>query len=432
MSFDVGIIGGGPAGASLATYLGKAGVSCVLFEKEKFPRRHVGESLVPSSTRVFKEIGFLEKMEAAKFPKKYGAVWTSHLKKEYQHDWEGMEPDCQVDVRFAEREQQGIEKEYTFHVDRGKFDKMLLDHAREYGCVIHEGVKVANVDITESGVSIHTENGIVKTKMIVDASGRNTFLGNKLRFKVNDPVFNQFALHTWFEDFDRGDDEKNDYIHVHFLPIENSWVWQIPISETITSFGIVTQKKNFPAKDKDAFFWQCIESRPELAARLKEAKQVYPLSAEGDYSYSMKHICGDRFVMIGDAARFVDPIFSSGVSVALNSARFASYDIIKAIETNFFSKRAFSNYETVIRRGTKNWYKFITLYYRLNVLFTAFISDPHYRLDIIKLLQGDVYDEEPAVLNKMEEALKKVENNPNHFWHKLLGNLSFPSYSAVG
>src|SRR5262249_36867993 len=150
--------------------------------------------------------------------------------------------------------------------------------------------------------------------------------------------------------------------------------------------------------------------------------QVHPFKDEGDYSYAMTRITGDRFVLIGDAARFVDPIFSTGVSIALNSSRFASRDIIAALKTGNLGRESFSTYETAIRRGTNNWYEFISVYYRLNVLFSYFINREEYRLDVLKLLQGDVYDEEsPPVLQKMKELVREVEENPTHVWHRLLG-----------
>src|SRR5438093_12412507 len=139
----------------------------------------------------------------------------------------------------------------------------------------------------------------------------------------------------------------------------------------------------------------------------------------------MRQITADRLVMVGDAARFVDPIFSTGVSIALNSSRFASKDIIAALESGDLSRDAFRTYETTIRRGTKNWYNFISVYYRLNVLFTAFVRDRRYRLDVLKLLQGDVYDEdEPAVLNEMRRMVTEVEQDPGHPWHQSLGDLT--------
>ncbi len=442
--FDIGIIGGGPAGASIAAYLAKAGLSCVVFERELFPRPHVGESLVPSSTRVFKELGFLEQMDQAGFPKKYGAAWTSSgTGPVYSDSFDGLEPDCNVNLRFEERAQPGVDRNYTFHVDRGKFDLMLLQHAHNLGATVYEGVQVQQVDFSESdhpriGFSIANQTVSTTVRMVADASGRRTLLGNQLKLRMQDPVFDQYAIHTWFDDYDRGalarDSSQREFIFIHFLPVSNAWVWQIPITETITSIGVVTQKKNFATSraEREAFFWQCIGSRPELKAGLKAAKQIRPFKSEGDYSYAMKQICGDNFVLLGDAGRFVDPIFSTGVSIALNSARLASHDILLAAEKGDFRKQSFQTFEDTLRRGTKNWYEFISVYYRLNVLFTAFIQDKRYRLDVLKLLQGDVYDDDdPKVLRKMKQIVSEVEQNEKHIWHSCLGELTSNAFKPV-
>ncbi len=434
--FDIGIIGGGPAGSSIAAYLAKAGVSCVVFERELFPRPHVGESLVPSSTRVFNELGFIDQMEEAKFPHKYGAVWTAKDQgKAYVHEFTEISPDCHAEVRFEEREQPGVNKNYTYHVDRGKFDLLLLQHAHKLGAMVYEGVKVAAVDFSPAQPIVrfkmgHQEMG-VSVRMVVDASGRQTFLGNQLKLKVNDPIFDQYAIHSWFGGFDRKalskSDLQGDYIYIHFLPMSNSWMWQIPITEEVTSIGVVTQKKNFAGskQDRERFFWDSVATRPILDEALRRSNRLRNFKEEGDYSYAMTQICGDRFLMVGDAGRFVDPIFSTGVSIALNTSRFAHRDILRALESNNFSRESFKTFETTISRGTKNWYDFIRVYYRLNVLFTFFITDKRYRYDVLQLLQGDVYDEEqPPVLAKMQAMVSQVEQNPKHVWHDLLNDLT--------
>jgi len=196
-------------------------------------------------------------------------------------------------------------------------------------------------------------------QIVVDASSRRTLLGSQLKLRTKDPVFDQYAIHTWFSDYDRNawakTEQHKNFIFVHFLPISNSWVWQIPINDDVTSIGVVTQRKHF-AKSKtsrEAFFWECVDSRPEVGQKLRAARQVRPFTDEGNYSYAMSQITGDRWVMVGDAGRFVDPIFSTGVSIALNSSRFAHRDVLKALETGNFQRSVFDDYETTIRRGLR-------------------------------------------------------------------------------
>ncbi len=443
---DVCIIGGGPAGSTAASYLTRGGMSVRLFEAASFPREHVGESLVPATTPVLIEIGAMDKVEAAGFPKKFGAAWTSAADRGISHQgFTGLTHDFRAaEVLFSERDQAGVDRDHTFHVDRAKFDHLLLDHAREQGADVHEKTIVTDVDFSDprcARVTTRGPEGIGTTtcQVVVDASGRKTMLGNKLGVKEPDPVFDQYALHTWFDGLDRlalaPDERQVDYIFIHFLPLENTWVWQIPITDTITSVGVVTQRDRFraAAKNREDFFWEAVSSRPELHRALRASERLRPFKAEGDYSYAMKEISGDRFVMIGDAARFVDPIFSSGVSVAMNSARIACEDILaEHPEPGLYDKTAFSRYAETLGRGVRNWYEFISIYYRLNILFTAFVQDPRYRLDVLKMLQGDVYEEdEPKALAAMRETVTAVERDPEHLWHEHLGTLRLPAAASA-
>jgi len=443
--YDIGIVGGGPAGSTAASYLAKAGLSVAVFESEMFPREHVGESLVPATTPVLLEIGAMDKIEAAGFPRKYGAAWTSaHADgidplgfQIHEHDF------GQADVLFGERDQSGVDRDYTFHVDRGLFDLILLKHAESLGAKVFSGVRVRSVDFADPDrpvlrVGLGQATTPVAVRMVVDASGRGTLLGRQLKVKVPDPVFNQYAVHAWFAGLDRealaSSPNQAGYIFIHFLPLADSWVWQIPITDRITSVGVVTRKARFKENkdDLESFFWDSVNSRPALHDALKAAERVRPFKAEGDYSYGMRTVCEDGMIMVGDAARFVDPIFSSGVSVAMNSARLACADIIAAARAGDFRAGRFATYVAKLRRGVSNWYEFISIYYRLNILFTAFVQDPRYRIDVLKLLQGDVYDDqEPAALVAMREFVAAVENDPGHLWHPLLGQMKVSPDSRV-
>jgi 1H-pyrrole-2-carbonyl-[peptidyl-carrier protein] chlorinase len=440
--YDIGVIGGGPAGSTVASYLARAGLDVAVFEAAEFPREHVGESLVPAVIPVMRDIGVISKIEAAGFPRKYGAAWTSAETRPSTMDFFASDHGFGVaEVSYHERDQAGVDRTYAWHVDRGRFDKILLEHAAEQGASVFQGARVNRVDLsTPDRPVLHLTGGpeqVVPVRMVVDASGRQTHLGSQLKLKVPDPVFNQYAIHTWFEDLDRESlarvPGQGDYIHVHFLPLEDTWVWQIPITDTITSIGVVTQKARFKeAKDDlETFFWDSVASRPDLLASLRKCERLRPFKAEGDYSYGMRRIADDGMVLIGDAARFVDPIFSSGVSVAMNSARLAAADIIAAAEAGDFRRKRFETYVNVLRRGVNSWYDFISVYYRLNILFTAFIDDPRYRQDVIRMLQGDVYDgAEPPALAAMRDFVAAVEADPDHLWHNHLGNLKAPAAAA--
>lgn len=408
---DVIIIGGGPAGSALGSYLSLAGIDNVIFEAGMHPRPHVGESLVTSTTRVFQDIGFLETMEREGFVKKFGASWHAPTGREFS-------------IEFREFPQPGINQEYTYHVDRSKFDLLLLQHARSLGSKVYQGVNVKKVlfeDGKASGVqfAIGGKEYQLPAKLVVDASGRRTLLGNQLNLKKKDPIFNQYAVHAWFEDLDRGEGPSEDFIHIYFLPVERGWVWQIPISDTVTSVGVVTEKENFKEAKLgvEEYFFKYANTNPDLARALKNARRINEFKSEGDYSYSMEKLVGDGYMLIGDAARFVDPIFSSGVSVATYSAKFAAERIKYAFEHNDFSEAALQPYADKLGGGAKVWYEFIRLYYKLLPIFTHFIQSKDYRLEVLQLLQGEVFDRESVpVLDAMRSYIKKVEESDNHIF----------------
>ena len=419
-SNEVIIIGGGPAGSTLGCYLSKAGIKCTIFEGANHPRPHVGESMVMSSVRVFDEIGFLPLMEREGFPKKYGASWHPPVSK------------GQADISFNEFPQDGVTQDYTYHVDRQKFDLLLLKHAESLGTRVYQGVQVSEVLFNEqsyaSGVRLRIagQEVDVPARMVVDATGRHTLLGKQLRVKKNDPIFDQFAVHAWFRGVDKTQNKSCNYIHIYFLPVERGWAWQIPITDEITSMGIVAEKKVFQSERlaPAEYFAKYVASNPDLAAALRNATRVNDFKMEGDYSYKMDTFAGNGFVLIGDAARFVDPIFSSGVSVALYSAKYSAERIKYAFENNDFSEAALKPYEKKLRAGTEIWYEFIRLYYKLLPLFTKFIESKKHRIEVLRLLQGEVFDRsEVPVLDAMRNYIKMVEETPDHAFAPMLSDI---------
>ena len=415
---DVIIIGGGPAGSAMGAFLSKAGIKNVILEGANHPRPHVGESMVTSSTRVFNELDFLKVLEREGFVHKYGASW---------HAFNGQE----FAIRFSEFPQEGVHQDYTYHVDRSKLDLLMLKHAESLGSEIYQGVRVSEIlfeDGYASGVraKIGQSEVDLPCRMLVDASGRSTVLGRQLKLKQNDPIFDQFAVHAWFTGVDKSQTDTADFIHIYFLPVERGWCWQIPINDEITSMGIVAEKKVFreAALDAEAYFQKYVNSNPALTHAMRNAKRINEYKKEGDYSYTMRKFIGNGYVMIGDAARFVDPIFSSGVSIALYSAKYASERIRCAFETGDFSESVFEPYEKKVRGGVGIWYEFIRLYYKLLPLFTHFIQSKEHRLEVLRLLQGEVYDRKDVpVLDAMRAYIRKVEASPDHLLRSALSDI---------
>jgi len=418
---SVAIIGGGPAGSALGCYLSKAGIKNTIYEGANHPRAHVGESMVMSSVQVFEEIGFLPVLEREGFIKKHGASWHPPVRK------------GEAAIAFDEFPSPNVSQDYTYHVDRRKFDLLLLKHAESLGTKVYQGVNVTKVLFDDDNyaravrVLFAGQEIDIPARLVADASGRHTLLGKQLKVKKNDPIFDQFAVHAWFENVDKSQAKSSDYIHIYFLPVERGWAWQIPITPEVTSMGVVAEKSVFKEGRlaPEAYFQKYVDSNPDLAHAMRNAKRINDFKLEGDYSYKMDTFAGNGFVLIGDAARFVDPIFSSGVSVALFSAKYAAERIVSSFETGNFSEEALKPYERKLRSGTEIWYEFIRLYYKLLPAFTHFIESKNHRIEVLRLLQGEVFDRrEVPVLDAMRKFIRTVETTPGHAFAGALSDIS--------
>jgi flavin-dependent dehydrogenase len=411
---DVIVIGGGPAGTILASYLAQAGVDHMVLDKAVHPRPHVGESLICSTTRVFQDIGFLPVMEREGFIHKHGAVW---------HNW----PDSSAHaLRFEPIPHLGVHQDYSYHVDRSRFDALLLEHARGRGSRVVESARVMSADVGEDGVArgVRVRLGAdsertLRCRIVADASGRDAVLGSQLKLRRMDPAFDQFAVHNWFEGVDRGQAETADYIQLYTLPTPRSWRWQIPITSDLTSVGIVMRREDFRAAGDrpEHFFAQQVAAIPDLAARMAGARPLRSFVRVGNYSYAMTRFAGDGWLLLGDAARFVDPIFSSGISVAAESARLAAGAITGSLLSGDTSAAAFATYEEALRAGLDRWRRFILSFYELPALFLDLLDHEEGRTSLRPLLQGDVY-ETPSmpILDRMQETIEAVRADPHHPW----------------
>jgi FADH2 O2-dependent halogenase len=415
---DVIVVGGGPAGATLGAYLGSHGYNAIVLERDIHPRDHVGESLVTSANRILEEIGFFEHMDRHHFIHKPGATWTSYRGKV------GLE----AKILFADAPQPGINQDYTFHVDRSRFDAALLKFASDRGARVVQGANVLRVTFDEDGratgvrVRILDREFDLTGRFVVDASGRRCILGKQLGIMEKDPDFNQYAIYSWFSGVKPPTADTSSFIHIHFLPIDRGWVWQIPVYPDVTSVGVVVEKSEFvrAGKDHETFFHDLIGMSKNTRNAMSEASRIRGFQIEGDYSYKMDRFAGDGWLLIGDAARFVDPIFSSGVSVAMHSAKFA-FEAIDAAMHGADESEQFRAYDEKVRSGVEIWYEWIKIYYKLQHLFTLLSRNREHAIQMQKLLQGEVFDRDAVqVLDIMKGIVREVERTEGHLLRPML------------
>jgi ABC-type nitrate/sulfonate/bicarbonate transport system ATPase subunit/flavin-dependent dehydrogenase len=410
---DVIIIGGGPAASVLGTYLANAGVDHLIVDKSHHPRAHVGESLSYSTTEILREIGFLPVMERQRFPVKGGVSWTSWLNPQ------------QINMEFDKLEKGG----YAYQVDRAQFDELLLRHAREKGSRVFSGARVERVNFTRTGqasgvtLKVGEAKFTLKSSLVIDASGRRGLLGKQLNLFKQAPELPQFAIHSWFTGVNRGDEPTANFTHIHLLPIKRGWCWQIPINDEITSVGIVSGREHHvrSGEDVEQFFKWTMGLNPVLGERMSNAQRLREFRMDGNYCYSMERFAGDGWLMIGDAAFFVDPIFSSGVSDALHSAKFAAEAIISARANNDLSAASFEEFERKMRLGVTVWQDFVKLFYQMAPIFSQVINTSEHSARMMRVCEGEVYDEEARqTVEQLGGVFDAIQADPNHALNRIL------------
>jgi flavin-dependent dehydrogenase len=336
--FEVAIIGGGPAGSAAGTFLAKNGRSVVIIEKEKFPRFHIGESMLPTSSETLQRMGVKEKIDSAGFIVKQGAE---------------IVPACGTKrVRFYFRN--GLKNKWpsSYQVLRSKFDKLLLDHAGEAGCEVREGTKVDSVsfDADQVTLNIAGDSESLRAKYLIDCSGRNALVGTQFDLKRLYPKLKKFSLYAHYENVDRpaGDDGTL----TRMVRANDCWFWMIPLSGTKMSVGLVMETAKFKSMKLPAeqILERAIQEQPMVYEWMRRARRVTPVLATGDYSYRNSKLAGDRWILAGDAAGFIDPVFSSGIYLALLSGEQAAWTLNAVLSGATTRERAFRRYERRINR----------------------------------------------------------------------------------
>lgn len=348
--FDVAIIGGGPAGSTAAALLTLAGKKVVVLEKDRFPRFHIGESLLPSSMSALARSGVLEKIEAAGFVRKYGAEIAAGS--------------GDKEVRFYFKDSFRCQGDHAFQVPRAEFDKLLLDHAQELGAEVYEETVVTGVEFPPGGVRILTPKGAFDAAFLLDCSGRNTFLGTHLDLKEPYDGLNKFAIYAHYENVPRP--EGIDGTLTRMVRTKDSWFWLIPLSPTKMSIGVVMDTFAFRASRStpEEVLMKSLDALPLMKERLANSRRCSPVYATGDYSYWNSALYGERWIMVGDAAGFIDPVFSSGIFLALLGAEQATDAVLAALADPAAEGEAFALYERKMRKVMEIYLGFVRSWYR--------------------------------------------------------------------
>lgn len=391
---DVLVIGGGPAGSTTAALLARRGFDVVLLEKDHHPRFHIGESLLPANLRLFDALGVADEVRAIGIDK-----WAAEFISPYHgHDEHGQTEAFE----FADAWDKDMPSAYQ--VRRSAFDEVLFRNAARHGACAIEGCRVRDVAFLpdEGGAVIDAEHedgtrSSWQARYVVDATGRDTFLASRFKAKQRNPRHNSAALFGHFRGARRNPGRDEGNISIYWF--DHGWFWFIPLSDGTTSVGAVVWPYYLKRRDKplNDFLAETIALCPPLAARLADAEQIGDATATGNYSYTTAHTHGPNYLLVGDAYAFVDPVFSSGVMLAMTSG-FAAADAIETcLRRPAEAKAALRRFDTIVRHGPRifSWFIYRITTPAMRDLFMAPRNVLRMKEALVSVLAGDIYGKTP-------------------------------------
>ena len=391
-NYNTIVIGGGPAGSTVATLVAEQGHRVLLLEREAEPKFKIGESLIPATYWTFKRLGMLEKLRASHFPQKYSVQF-------YSRSGKASSP-------FYFFQTNPHESAVTWQVLRSEFDEMLLDNATEKGVEIRRGTSVREVLFegnTATGVVTQNPNGTRETlhaTVIVDSTGQRSLIGRQLNLNTTEVNLKMASLFTHYEGGHRDEGLDEGATLILHTEEKDSWFWSIPLPYNRTSIGVVGELDYLLQNRRDAdgklntqkIFTEELEKCAPLKQRLEGAKQLFPIQTTKDFSYRASRIAGNNWVLVGDAFGFLDPVYSTGLFLALKSGEMAADVIIEAFEKNDFSEAQLGSFGPAFVEGMEAFRKLVYAFYTKEFSFARFLSEyPEHQGGIVDILSGDVF-----------------------------------------
>ncbi len=383
--FDAVIIGGGPAGAAAGSILAGEGHNVLIVEREKFPRYHIGESLLPFTYHPLQRLGLIEKMRASAFVKKYSVQFVSPSGKASQPFY------------FSNRYEQDVAQ--TWQVARSEFDLMLLNHARSRGAQVMEETTVKELirkGDRVAGIRTADKSGSSReffAPITLDCSGREAFAAIRNAWRIGDPELHKVAVWTYYRGAMRDAGLDAGATTVAFVP-EKGWFWYIPLHDDVVSVGVVAEGKYLSRagkKDPREIFQREVKQNKWIEEHLEPGQQFGEFYLTGEYSYHSKHCASEGLVLAGDAYCFLDPVFSSGLMMALKSGVMAGDAVHEALLARDFSPARFGEYGRYLREGIENMRKLVYTFYDPNFSFRQLTDRyPDLAGDLTDCLSGDV------------------------------------------